>query len=135
MRFGATFWGPYPLRQFADWAARSEQQGFDVVWVGDTQLLTPDVYSALALCAEKTSRILIGSAVTNTVTRDPTVTAGAFLALNEFSNGRCLLGIGVGGSAVYTVGLAEDTAKTFRRKLVTITRLVRGDTVDVNGVA
>ena len=133
IRFGAGFWGPFPLRRYVDWAVLAEQQGFDAAWMGDTQLLTPDLYSTLALCANATTRIRIGSSVTNTVTRDLTVTAGGFLALNEFANGRCLLGIGVGGSAVHTVGLPEDRAREFRGKLATITSLVRGETVEVNG--
>jgi 5,10-methylenetetrahydromethanopterin reductase len=112
----------------------AEQQGFDVAWIGDTQLLTPDLYSTLALCANATTRIRLGSGVTNTMTRDLTVTAGGFLALNEFANGRCLLGLGVGGSAVHTVGLAEDRARAFRSKLATIRRLVRGEAVELNGV-
>ena len=134
IRFGAGFWGPFPLRRYVEYAVRAEQHGFDAAWIGDTQLLTPDLYSALALCANSTSRLLLGSAVTNTVTRDVTVTAGGFLALNEFSNGRCLLGIGVGGSAVHTVGLAEDPGRQFRRKLAIVRGLVRGERVEVNGV-
>jgi 5,10-methylenetetrahydromethanopterin reductase len=135
IRFGAGLWGPFPLRRYVELATLAERVGFDAVWIGDTQLLTPDLYSALALCASATSRIKLGSGVTNTVTRDPTVTAGGFLALNEFSDGRCLLGIGVGGSAVHTVGLAEDSARAFRRKIETIKALVRAETVIVNGVA
>jgi len=134
MRFGAGFWGPFPLRRYVECARLAEAQGFDVAWIGDTQLLTPDLYSVLALCAQATSRIGIGSAVTNTVTRHATVTAGGFLALNEFSNGRCLFGIGVGGSAVHTVGLPEDRLSEFRRKLALIEGLVRGETVEVDGV-
>jgi 5,10-methylenetetrahydromethanopterin reductase len=135
MRFGAGFWGPFPLRQYVQWATLAERHGFDVCWIGDTQLLTPDLFSTLALVANATSQIGIGSGVTNTVTRDLTVTAGGFLALNEFAHGRCLLGIGVGGSAVHTVGLREDPAREFRRKLVTIRQLVRGESAEVNGVA
>jgi 5,10-methylenetetrahydromethanopterin reductase len=134
MRFGAGFWGPFPLSRYVEWAVQAERWGFDACWFGDTQLFTPDLYSALALAANATSRIQIGSGVTNTVTRDLTVTAGGFLALNEFSNGRCLLGIGVGGSAVHTVGLPEDPAREFRRKLLILKRLVRGDGAEVNGV-
>lgn len=136
MRFGAGFWGPYPLARYVDLARHAERVGFDVAWIGDTQLLTPDVYSTMALCANATSRIRIGSGVTNSVTRDVTVTAGGFLALNEFSGGRCLLGIGVGGSAVATVGLGEDPAREFRTKVRAIRALARGETVSVHaGVA
>lgn len=134
MRFGAGFWGPFSLRRYVDYVTLAEAEGFDVAWIGDTQLLTPDLYSALALCANATSRIGLGSGVTNTVTRDVTVTAGGFLALNEFAGGRCLLGIGVGGSAVHTVGLPEDRAAEFRRKLGLIRSLVRGESVAANGV-
>ena len=134
MRFGAGFWGPFPLRRYVDYVTLAEAEGFDVAWIGDTQLLTPDLYSALALCASATTRIGLGSGVTNTVTRDATVTAGGFLALNEFSGGRCRLGLGVGGSAVHTVGLPEDRVPAFRRKLILIKALVRGETVEVNGV-
>lgn len=132
MRFGAGFWGPYPLSRYVQWAVLVERLDFDACWIGDTQLLTPDLYSTLALCAGATSRIMIGSAVTNTVTRDLTVTAGGFLALNEFAKGRCLLGVGVGGSAVHTVGLPEDPARVFRAKLTALRRLVRGEAVEVN---
>jgi 5,10-methylenetetrahydromethanopterin reductase len=133
MRFGAGFWGPYPLARYVDLATHAERAGFDVAWIGDTQLLTPDLYSAMALCANATSRIAIGSGVTNSVTRDVTVTAGGFLALNEFAHGRCLLGIGVGGSAVNTVGLPEDRAREFRTKVRMLRSLVRGETVTVHG--
>ena len=134
MRFGAGFWGAYPLGRYVEYATVAEDRGFDVAWIGDTQLVTPDLYSTMALCAHATSTILIGSGVTNSVTRDPTVTAGAMLALNEFSNGRCILGIGVGGSAVYTVGLPEDRLQPFRRKLEMLRQLVHGKAVEVNGV-
>lgn len=134
MRFGAGFWGPFALGQYVEYAVSAERLGFDAVWIGDTQLLTPDLYSAMALCANATSRIRIGSGVTNTVTRDLTVTAGGVLALNEFSGGRCLLGVGVGGSAVGTVGLDADSAAEFRRKLALIKALVAGEAVTLNGV-
>ncbi len=133
MKFGAGVWGPFPLGRYVEYAVTAERLGFDAVWIGDTQLLTPDLYSAMALCAHATSRIQIGSGVTNTVTRDLTVTAGGVLALNEFSGGRCLLGVGVGGSAVGTVGLAADGAAEFRRKLALIKALVAGETVTLNG--
>jgi len=134
VKFGAGFWGPFPLGRYVEYAVTVERLGFDAVWIGDTQLLTPDLYSAMALCANATSQIRIGSGVTNTVTRDLTVTAGGILALNEFSGGRCLLGVGVGGSAVGTVGLGADGAAEFRRKLTLIKALVAGETVTLNGV-
>jgi len=134
VKFGAGFWGPFPRGRYVEYALAAERLGFDSLWIGDTQLLTPDLYSAMALCANATSRITIGSGVTNTVTRDLTVTAGGALALSEFSGGRCVLGVGVGGSAVGTVGLTADGAAEFRRKLALVKALVAGETATVNGV-
>src|SRR5262249_49898458 len=49
-------------------------------------------------------RVLLGIGVTNPVTRHPTVTASALLTLQEASRGRALMGVGVGSTAVRTLG-------------------------------
>jgi hypothetical protein len=59
MRFGAGFWGAYPLGRYIEYATIAEDWGFDAAWIGDTQLVTPDLYSTMALCANATSTILI----------------------------------------------------------------------------
>ena len=55
----------------------AEAAGFDRAWIGDTQGIHRDPYVTLTLCAERTERIQLGIAVTNPVTRHPTVTARA----------------------------------------------------------
>jgi 5,10-methylenetetrahydromethanopterin reductase len=134
MRFGAAFWGPYPLRVLVDHVKAAEGAGFDVAWLGDTQLVMPDVYSSTALAAAATSTIRLGPGVTNTVTRHATVTAGAILALDEYAGGRCVLGIGVGGSSVGTIGVPEERLPEFRRKVGLVKDLLRGAPVDIDGV-
>ena len=63
-----------------------------------------DVYAATNLAALSTENVLIGAGVTNLVTRHPTVTANATAALDELSNGRAVLGLGAGWSAVLGAG-------------------------------
>jgi 5,10-methylenetetrahydromethanopterin reductase len=133
MRFGLDIWGNYSLKQWVEYVVLAEKAGFEVAWTGDTQLLTPDVYATIALCANATSKILLATGVTNSVTRDLTVTAGSILSVQQYSNGRCLLGIGVGGSSTGTVGLPEEKIGEFRRKVLAIKQLVQGGSAEVNG--
>lgn len=42
MRFGAGFWGAYPLGRYIEYSTIAEDWGFDAAWIGDTQLVTPD---------------------------------------------------------------------------------------------
>ena len=83
----------------------AEAAGFDRAWIGDTQGIYRDPYVTLALCAERTERIQLGIAVTNPVTRHPTVTARAVSTLDETWPGRTLLGLGAGDTSFKHLGL------------------------------
>lgn len=63
-----------PLSRVSDLAAAAERLGFDAMWFIDFQLGMKDVYAAMYLAAVATENLSIGSAVTNLVTRHPTVT-------------------------------------------------------------
>ena len=82
----------------------SEALGFRSLVLADTQCLTPEVWSQLMLVASATRRIEIGTGVTNSVSRDPAVTASAALGLQVASNGRVVLGIGRGDSSMAKIG-------------------------------
>jgi 5,10-methylenetetrahydromethanopterin reductase len=100
--------GISPRQPFASWAtfiSGLESEGVRRVWVIDSQLAMKDVYAGLVVAALNTTRIGLGTGVTNAVTRHPTVTANAIAAVNEISNGRAILGLGAGDSALYGIGL------------------------------
>jgi 5,10-methylenetetrahydromethanopterin reductase len=80
----------------------AERLGYESVYVGDSQLIWRELYALLGALAVKTSRIRLAAGVTNPVTRNWTVTAGALATLDELSGGRAFLGIGVGDSALRT---------------------------------
>src|SRR5438046_2706929 len=67
------------------------------------------------LAAQATTRVRLGPGVTNSVTRDPAVTASAALALQAESGGRAVLGIGRGDSSVQRIGKREDRVAPFAR--------------------
>ncbi|HKW73188.1 MAG TPA: LLM class flavin-dependent oxidoreductase [Candidatus Dormibacteraeota bacterium] len=100
--------GISPRQSFDSWASfvrGLEAEGVARVWVIDSQLAMKDVYAGLVVAALNTSRIGLGTGVTNAVTRHPTVTANAIGAVAEISGGRAILGLGAGDSALYGIGL------------------------------
>ena len=83
-----------------DWAEQIEHMGFDVLFYRDHVLWhSPvfDPFTALGAFAARTTRIRIGTGVLLLPLRNPTLVAKAIATLDHFSNGRALLGIGLGG--------------------------------------
>ncbi|MCL2582415.1 MAG: LLM class flavin-dependent oxidoreductase, partial [Streptosporangiales bacterium] len=75
-----------------------EDAGFDGMFITDSQNLWLECWVALTVAAMTTSRLKLGTCVTNPVTRHPAVTADAAASLQEVSGGRVILGIGRGDS-------------------------------------
>ena len=82
----------------------AEAAGLGGIWVGDSPVLWRELYVLLGAVAGRTSRIRLGPAVTNPVSRQSAVTASSLMTLQELSGGRAALGLGLGASAVRTVG-------------------------------
>src|SRR5260370_37375405 len=58
--------------------ALAERKGFTHAWLYDTQMICADVFQCLALCADKTKKIKLGTNVTNPLSRIAPVTANNF---------------------------------------------------------
>ena len=121
-----------PILRFPDIAAHAENAGFDMAWLGESQLISKDAYTALTLAAVNTEHILLGPGVANPVTRHPTVLANIMAALNELSDGRAVLGIGNGDSAVHTIGARPATVDRLRADVECIRALLNGDEYLIN---
>ena len=92
------------VREAVERAMRAEQLGFEAIFFADSHMNNVDPYQAMAMCAVKTKKIRFGTAVTNMVYRDPTITANSFATLNEISEGRAIIGLGTGDGPVYSLG-------------------------------
>lgn len=123
-----------PPAKIAAIARRAEELGFDQLWFPDSQLLWRDCYIVIAACATATSRIGLGTAITNVVTRHPSVVASAARTLAEMAPGRFRLGLGVGNSSVEPVGLAPSSQAEFRAAVRDIRALSHGEEAVFNGV-
>ena len=114
-------------------AAEIEALGFDYLLCPDTQNLSPDPFAQLALAAQTTTRLKLGTGVTNPVTRDAAVTACALATLQAESKGRVICGIGRGDSSAEHIGVRNGTTAQLRTFVQRLQAYTRGETIDRNG--
>lgn len=81
-----------------DLAERAEQCGLDSVWLGDSLTAKPrhDPITMMAAIAGRTKRVQMGTAVLLPLLRNPVVLAQQLATLDQISEGRSIIGIGIG---------------------------------------
>jgi len=96
--FGVHLRGPDPDPQaFGELCGKVEEWGFDSVWLADgltRGMLDP--LAALSYAAASTSRVKLGTCIYVVPVRHPLVTAKLTASLDRLSDGRFILGVGVG---------------------------------------
>ena len=116
-------------------ARRLEDMGYDYLLTPDTQNLSADPYGQLSLVAAATRTLRFGTGVTNPLTRDAAVTAGALATLQIESNGRVVCGIGRGDSSAAHIGRRQATGKELASYVQAVRTYIAGGTVDRDGTA
>ena len=116
-------------RHTAALARKIEQMGFDILLCPDTQNLSPEPYGQLSLAAAQTTRLKLGTGVTNPLTRDAAVTASAITTLQVESGGRCICGIGRGGLLTGAYRRGNATTAQLKTYIEQVRAYTRGETV------
>ena len=78
MRTGVTLQGVDPPDDFEEMVTEIENLGYDNLWLTDSSLHSRNCWAYLTLAARRTSRMTIGTAVTNPVTRHPAIIEGRY---------------------------------------------------------
>ena len=133
MQFGFTLKPEHSIQETIELAKLGESVGFDYLWLFDSHVLWREPYVLLALIAEHTERLRLGTCVTNPGTREPSVTASDLATLNEVSGGRMDLGIGRGDSARRVLGKPPITLANTEEAIRVIRELVEGRAVTYEG--
>ncbi len=110
-------------------AAAAEAAGFSHAWFFDSQLIYSDVYATMALAAEHTSRIVLGTLVSIPSNRLSAVTASAMGTINYLAPGRVVLGLGTGYTGRNTMGLPAVPVAAFREYTQQVRGLLQGEEV------
>jgi alkanesulfonate monooxygenase SsuD/methylene tetrahydromethanopterin reductase-like flavin-dependent oxidoreductase (luciferase family) len=110
-----------------DYVVRAEALGYSHAWLADSQMIWSDCYAALALVADRTERIRIGTGVAVTGTRPAPVTATAIATINALAPGRTFLGVGAGNTAMRIMGQPPHRIAELDRYLSELRPLLRGE--------
>ena len=133
MQFAFTLKPEHSIERTLALTRQAEAAGFDYGWLFDSHVLWREPYVLLTLMAEATTRLRLGTCVTNPATREPSVTASALAVLNEVSGGRMDLGIGRGDSARRVLGKPPTTMATLEEAITVIKTLVEGRPIEYEG--
>jgi 5,10-methylenetetrahydromethanopterin reductase len=102
IRFGLGVRTTEPPKKIVELVKTAEKSGFDCVWFPESHLIFYDPFSTMAWCASATSTVKLGTCTANLFSRDTTVLANEVATLDEISQGRVILGIASGNTAVGT---------------------------------
>ena len=109
------------------YVVRAEELGFSHAWMADSQMIWSDCYATLALVADRTSTINIGTGVAISGTRPPAVNAAGIATINALAPGRTFFGVGAGNTAMRIMGLPPHKIKELDLYLTEIAPLLKGD--------
>jgi probable F420-dependent oxidoreductase len=133
LSFGVTVLPDPPYTRMIELMQLAESHSFEYAWTYDSHVLWQESMPTLALAADRTSTIKLGHMVTNPGTREPTVLASAYATLHDISNGRMVMGIGRGDSALRYIGRQPVKVAEFEAAVSMIKPFMNGGEVDWNG--
>ena len=120
-----------------DLVVQAENVGYDFCWVWDSPMIRSNIWALLALVADRTNRIAIGSGVAIPALSMAPVTANAIASINAIAPGRTFLGVGTGNTAMRAMGQVPMRIGAFEDHLRVIRGLLAGETVrfEANGMS
>jgi 5,10-methylenetetrahydromethanopterin reductase len=127
--------GTSPMPDLIRLIQNVEAAGFDGAGILDSQMLSRDTFVVLGQAATATSRLTLFPAVTNPLTRDASVLAGAIQTVEELAPGRVKFVIGTGYTSASTIGRKPATLAEMRACITTVKALLAGQSVDFGGTA
>jgi probable F420-dependent oxidoreductase len=122
-----------PAQRVIDLARRADAGGFSHVFTFDSCVLWQEPFVIFSQILAATSRVTVGTMVTNPLSRDPTVTASLFATLNDMFGNRTVCGIGRGDSAMRVIGRTPSSLDTLGHAIGVIRDLAEGKEIDYHG--
>lgn len=118
---------------FADLVALAEELGYARAWIYDSAPLWEDPFVHLALAAQRTMRIGLGTAVLVPGQRSAMAMASAIATVARLSRGRFRACFGTGFTACLAVGRRPMTLRAMAEYVAAVRALLAGETATVDG--
>ncbi|MFR9794367.1 TIGR03842 family LLM class F420-dependent oxidoreductase [Streptomyces sp. MS06] len=133
MDFGLVLQTDPPASRVVELMKRAEDAGFTHGWTFDSAVLWQEPFVIYSQILARTSRLKVGTMVTNPGTRTWEVTASSFATLNDMFGNRTVCGIGRGDSAMRVAGRKPNTLARISGAMKVIRALGRGEEADLGG--
>ncbi len=101
-KFGVIYSRLHPVEPIPEFARTIEDSGYDSLWVTEglvNEMPALDIMLALGAFVQHTQHITVGTCVVIAPLRNPAILAKETATLDFLSEGRVVLGVGVGGSS------------------------------------
>ncbi|MEA2125199.1 MAG: 5,10-methylenetetrahydromethanopterin reductase [Solirubrobacteraceae bacterium] len=115
--------------------ALAEELGYKRAWLYDSPALYPDLWATLALAAERTETIGLGTGVLIPRLRHVLTTAAAAAHIELLAPGRLVIGIGTGFTGSRALGQKAMRWADVAAYTEALRGLLRGETVEWEGAA
>ena len=123
-QMGATLHtGDLSFKDLIRYAQEAEALGYEGFWL--TEESGKEAFATLAVLAQATRRIRLGTGIVNLYSRTPTLLAMSARTLHDLSGGRFVLGLGTGGIGFMERGHGIPIERPLQRARETI-EIVRG---------
>ncbi|MBI4528030.1 MAG: LLM class flavin-dependent oxidoreductase [Deltaproteobacteria bacterium] len=130
--FGVALYGTEEAMRGVELAKLADALGYQSFWVGDSHMIWRELYVLLGAAGLATKRLRLGPGVTHPGVRHLTVTASAMVTLNEVTNGRALLGFGVGATGPENIGIKPVTVGQLEEAVRLLRKLTAGEEIRIS---
>ncbi|MDE0213872.1 MAG: LLM class flavin-dependent oxidoreductase [Deltaproteobacteria bacterium] len=126
LQYGVGMFPTESMSRIIHLSKQAEELGYSHIWVGDSHLIWREAFVNMAAVALNTSKVIIGTGVTNPVTRHPSVLASGYATLDELAPGRFAVGIGLGDSSLETMGRKQARLAEFEAAVAQMRAVIEG---------
>jgi 5,10-methylenetetrahydromethanopterin reductase len=108
----------------------AENLGYTRCWVTDSPIIRSNCWAVLALAAQATRTMRLGTGVNVPALRLAPAAANGIATINRLAPGRCFIGFGTGHTGLRLLGRKPMRLAPFREYVEVVKKLLRGEEVD-----
>jgi len=108
----------------------AENLGYSHCWVTDSPIIRSNCWAVLALAAQATRTMRIGTGVNVPGLRLAPVAANGIATINRLAPGRCFIGLGTGHTGMRLLGRTPMKLAPFREYVDVVKKILRGEEVE-----